>query len=115
MENFKNKTVIVTGGSRGIGKTICIEFAKLGTNVIFNYARNHNEAKKTKAEIVKYGVKCEVIKCNLNDPEQIDNFFTEVDFEALDIILSLEFNSFAVRTTKRLSESDGRVVIKALA
>lgn len=90
MENFKNKTAIVTGGSRGIGKTICIEFAKLGANVIFNYARNHNEAKKTKAEIIKYGVKCEVIKCNLNDPEQIDNFFTEVEskYQTIDFLIN---------------------------
>ena len=90
MENFKNKTVIVTGGSRGIGKTICIEFAKLGANVIFNYARNHNEAKKTKEEIIKYGVACEVIKCNLNDPEQINNFFTEVEskYKSIDILIN---------------------------
>ena len=64
MNYFKNKTIIVTGGSRGIGKTICLEFAKLGANIIFNYVRNHEEAKNTKQEITQYNVDCDYIKCN---------------------------------------------------
>ena len=45
----------------------------------------------------------------------IFNFFTELDLEALAIILSFGFNSLAVKTTNKLSASDGRVVINALA
>ena len=60
---FKTKIAIVTGGSRGIGKEICLQFAKQGSNIIFNYARHHKEAKETQDEILKYGVNCDVIKC----------------------------------------------------
>ena len=63
---FKAKIAIVTGGSRGIGKKICQQFAEQGSNIIFNYARHHKEAKETQDEILKYGVNCDVIKCNLN-------------------------------------------------
>ena len=44
---FKTKTAIVTGGSRGIGKEICLQLAKQGSNIIFNYARHHKQAKET--------------------------------------------------------------------
>ena len=76
---FKSKIAIVTGGSRGIGKEICLQFAKQGSNIIFNYARHHKEAKDTQDEILKYGVNCDVIKCNLNEEQQIINFFKEIN------------------------------------
>ena len=75
---FKTKTAIVTGGSRGIGKEICLQFAKQGSNIIFNYARHHKQAKETQDEILKLGVECDVIKCNLNEEEQITNFFKKI-------------------------------------
>ncbi len=40
-------TALVTGGSRGIGRAICIEFAKAGYNVAINYSRNADEANQT--------------------------------------------------------------------
>ena len=42
---FKNKMLLVTGGSRGIGKKICYEFAQRGANIIFTYVRSSTEAK----------------------------------------------------------------------
>ena len=45
------KTVIVTGGSRGIGKCIAENLAKEGYNVVLNYNKSVKEAKKTKEEL----------------------------------------------------------------
>lgn len=47
--NFEGKTVIVTGGSRGIGRAIALDFAKSGANVVVNYNRNAEKAE----EVVK--------------------------------------------------------------
>ena len=47
------KTVIVTGGSRGIGKWIAENLAKEGYNVVLNYNKSVKEAKKTKEELEK--------------------------------------------------------------
>ena len=47
------KTVIVTGGSRGIGKCIAENLAKEGYNVVLNYNKSVKEAKKTKEELEK--------------------------------------------------------------
>ena len=47
------KYALVTGGSRGIGRAICIEMARLGYPVIINYLSNEDAALETKAEVEK--------------------------------------------------------------
>ena len=51
MANAQNKVALITGGSRGIGKSIAIEFGSLGYDIVFNYFRNHNAAEKTQRQI----------------------------------------------------------------
>jgi len=48
---LQGKTAIITGGSRGIGKAIALEFAKQGCNVMINYARNDDAARACEEEI----------------------------------------------------------------
>ena len=52
----KNKVAFVTGGGTGIGQGISIELAKAGYDVAFSYCGSFEGAKKTEAEICKYGV-----------------------------------------------------------
>ena len=53
-----NKSVVITGGSRGIGRACAVTFAKNGYNVLIGYNKNSMAAEETLAEIKKYGVKC---------------------------------------------------------
>lgn len=46
MDDFNGKTVIVTGGSRGLGEAFCRKFAELGCHVIVNYAHGRATAEK---------------------------------------------------------------------
>ena len=71
---LKDKTVIITGGTRGLGKELCLEFAKNGCNVIFTYSRSQTESKKVKLEIEKLGVTAKFFKLNLLSPDKIDQF-----------------------------------------
>ena len=89
-ENFKGKYVCVTGGSRGIGKSIALEFAQNGCNIAFNYLRNHDSAERTKQEITDLGVKCLKIKAHLGKPEKIQEMFKIVgdEFGKLDILIN---------------------------
>ena len=47
MENLGGKVAIVTGASRGIGRSIAINLAKCGANVVVNYKKDEKEAYKT--------------------------------------------------------------------
>ena len=62
---FSDKTLLITGGSRGIGKKICFEFAKRGCNIIFTYVRSSSESKKIESELLKFGVNVISKKLNL--------------------------------------------------
>ena len=52
-----NKTCIITGGAKRIGKALCRKLAASGWNIVIHYNQSHQEAKELKAEIVKMGVK----------------------------------------------------------
>ena len=88
--SFKEKNALITGGSRGIGKGIALEFASLGTNIIFNYHRNHEAALETKLAIEKMGVKCLKIKADLSKSDKIRNLFQIIrnEFGHLDILVN---------------------------
>lgn len=65
-----NKTALITGASRGIGKAIAIYFAKKGYNIIINSFSNYELLKAVKEEILSYGVDC---KMYIGDMGYIDN------------------------------------------
>ena len=67
--NFSGKTVIVTGGSRGLGRAICLELAKGGANVVFCYAGNETAAQETLAACEALGAKAAAVCCDVTDAE----------------------------------------------
>ena len=69
------KTVIVTGGSRGIGKQIVIEFAKLGYNIVINYKNNKEQAENLKKQIEEtYKVSSVALQSDVSKEETIKKF-----------------------------------------
>lgn len=86
----QNKTALITGSSRGIGKAIAIRLAKQGYNIVINYARSKSAALQTAEEIEALGVKALVVKANVGKPEKIKEMFAEVDetFGRLDIFVN---------------------------
>ena len=67
--NFSGKTAIVTGGSRGLGRAICLELAKGGANVVFCYAGNETAAQETLAACEALGAKAAAVCCDVTDAE----------------------------------------------
>jgi len=65
------KCALVTGGSRGIGRAICLKMAEMGYYVIVNYKGNLEEANKTLAAVKEKGVDGEILQFDVSDKEQI--------------------------------------------
>ncbi len=88
--NFKNKNSIVTGGSRGIGSAIAIALAEKGSNVIFTYAHNDEEAGKTLDKIRSNGVNGYLYKINQENIDEINKFieFVKLKFNTVNILIN---------------------------
>jgi 3-oxoacyl-[acyl-carrier protein] reductase len=65
------KFALVTGGSRGIGRAVCIKMADMGYNVLINYKSNEAEALQTLALIREKGVDGEILQFDVSDKEQV--------------------------------------------
>ncbi len=110
--NFKNKTVIVTGGNRGIGLSIAKAFAKEGANLVINYVGVDSDAVDAKNEIEAFGVECVMINANVakfNECENVVNTAIE-KFGRIDILIN---NAGITRDTlmMRMKEEDFDSVI----
>ena len=68
--DFKNKTVLITGASSGIGKQTAIEFAKLGANIIL-IARRKEKLVKLADELKKFNVTTFVCQCDVSDKTKV--------------------------------------------
>ncbi|UII22946.1 3-oxoacyl-ACP reductase FabG [Fulvivirga ligni] len=60
---------LVTGGSRGIGRAICIQLARQGFNIIINYSSNKQAAEEAKSAVEAEGQQAELIPFNVADRE----------------------------------------------
>ncbi len=69
---------IVTGGSSGIGKEVCLHLARAGWSVAATYGGNHSGADTTRREIEFLGRDCLVEKCDVGDAQAFSAFFEEV-------------------------------------
>ena len=69
--SMTGKTAVVTGGSRGIGKAICLELARRGANVVFSYAGNTAAAEETLAALKELGVEARAVQGSVADPAAV--------------------------------------------
>lgn len=66
------KFALVTGGSRGIGRAVCVTLAEMGYNILVNYTSNEEEANKTLALVKEKGVSGEILKFDVSKLEQVN-------------------------------------------
>lgn len=84
------KTAVVTGGSRGIGRAICLELAKNGANVVVNYSGSEQKALDVVAEIEALGVKAIAVQADVSDVEQVERLIKQTleAFGSIDILVN---------------------------
>ena len=78
MKLLENKIAIVTGASRGIGKSIAVELAKQGAYVCVNYSSNAAQAEDTVVACKNIGVGAESFQCNVSNSEEVEAAFEKI-------------------------------------
>lgn len=88
MENKKN--VLITGGTRGIGKAIALKFAQEGYNLIINYVSDRTDIKKLEEEFIKYNVDVLFIKADVSNFEECKKMVDKSieKFETIDVLIN---------------------------
>ena len=87
--DFKNKTILITGASSGIGKQSAIEFAKLGANIVL-VARRKEKLDELANELKKFNVSVLVYSCDVSDKEQVKEMSKTVleKFDYIDVLVN---------------------------
>lgn len=85
---LKEKTVIVTGGAKGIGKAVALSFAKEGANIVLNY--NSTNPEDVVKQIEALGVKCISIKANISSFEEAKSLIDSAinEFKTIDVLVN---------------------------
>ena len=106
------KTAIVTGGARGIGKSIAMTLAAAGANIVINYTSSSKAAEEVVEEAKKLGVSALAVKADVSKNDEIENLVKEVlnQFGSIDILVN---NAGITRDNLliRMSEEDFQAVI----
>lgn len=101
-KNIVNKTVIVTGGSRGIGAEIVKLLAMEEYNVVLNYNKSEEQAKKIKNELLNKGKNIEIFKADVSNRNEVKQLikFTLEKFGTIDVLI----NNAGISQTKLFTD-----------
>ena len=83
--NLKNKTALVTGAGKGIGKACSIALAEAGANLII-LSRTKSDLIKVKKEIINLNKKCKIIVCDLLNYDELESNLKKI--KKLDILVN---------------------------
>lgn len=109
------KYILVTGGSRGIGKSICVKLAKLGLPIIINYNSNILAAEETKKQIENIGGTAELLPFDVANKAEVDKALLNWEDTHPDDYISILVNNAGIRRDNMMfmmSDDDWHDVIK---
>ena len=113
MKLLENKTALITGATRGIGKGIAQTFAKHGANVAFTFSSSLEAAQELEKELMSYGVKAKGYQSNAANYEAAQELAADVlkEFGTIDILVN---NAGITKDNllMRISEEDFDTVIE---
>jgi 3-oxoacyl-[acyl-carrier protein] reductase len=78
-KEFEGRTALVTGGSRGIGRAICVRLAQEGSRVAINYASNEAAALETQRLVEAEGAQGQIVQADVSDPEAVARMIGETE------------------------------------
>jgi 3-oxoacyl-[acyl-carrier protein] reductase len=109
---LKDKTAVITGASRGIGKEIALKFAENGANIALIYIGNESEAEEARTQLLEFGNKAKIYKCDVSDWDESKSVCETIikEFDGVDIVVN---NAGIIKDQLllRMSEEDFDTVI----
>lgn len=87
---LKNKTVIISGATRGIGRAVAIELAKVGSNISFSFLKSIKDAEDLEKEIRNFGINVKSFQVDIRDYEAVKLWVdkTKELFGGIDIVVN---------------------------
>lgn len=90
----ENKRALVTGSSRGIGRAIAVELAKLGIDIVLHCATNVETAKQVKTEIEQLGRTCDLVQADITNPKKVKGLVDKIgDIDILILNASVQYRN----------------------
>ncbi len=90
MNTLQNKTALITGSARGLGKAIAERYAALGANIVINFSKDNISAEETLSNIEAMGVKAIAVQADVSKVTDIERLFNETKkaFGKIDIVVA---------------------------
>ena len=110
-ELLKGKSIIITGGGTGLGKSMATRFAELGADLVIT-SRRQNVIDETAEELRQYGGQVLAVSCDVRDPDQVQHMVDETvkTFGKIDILLNNAAGNF-ISPTENLSPNAFKTVV----
>ena len=88
--DIKNKVVVITGSSKGIGKSLAASFAKEQAQVVINYLNSEEAARQLYSQIISYNPNCLLVKADVTKQEDVNRLYRETinTFGKLDVLIN---------------------------
>jgi 3-oxoacyl-[acyl-carrier protein] reductase len=118
MKLLQSKTALITGASKGIGKSIALTFAEHGANVAFTYLSSVEQGQALEAELAAKGVKAKGYRSDASDFAQADKLIADVvaEFGTLDILVNnagITMDNLLLRMTEEMWDKVMNVNLKS--
>lgn len=87
---FKDRVIIVTGSSKGIGREIALKMAEYGANVVITYCNDFHSANQTLSRIQEKGNRALCLKLDVTKEESVIGMYKEIDreFSRIDVLIN---------------------------
>src|SRR5713101_4098464 len=102
---FAGKTVLVTGGSRGIGRACALAFARNGADIAINYNKSEEEAQNVVEAASGFGIKSRTFRADTSKSNEVDEMVRNVvhEFGKINVLIN---NAGVLRRTSFLQISE---------
>lgn len=91
------KYALVTGGSRGLGRAVCIKLATMGIPMIINYQSNESAAQEVKRLVEEQGVNAELLRFDVGNQQEVDSALSQWEEQHPDDYVAYLVNNAGIR------------------